>query len=177
MYKYNIGLIAGRFQPFHSGHLHMFLESLKQCETLVVLLGSCNRLNSKYDPLTYDERKEIISIALAAEGINLHRIRFAPLVDIYVGNNKTFGYYIMNMCKFVVGFYPDVLISGSEPDRDCWIDTDKYQELEYLIIPRSEVEISATQIRALFSAGDITWHSLVPECLIDRYNKLLPGRI
>lgn len=176
-YNYKIGLIAGRFQPFHLGHLHMVLETLKQCETVVILLGSSNNINNEYNPLTYAERKGFIRKALQAEGIKDSRVKFAPIVDIYVGNHPTFGHYIMNMCKFVAGKYPNLLVSGTEPDRDKWIDKEKYPELKYFNVPRSDIQVSATQIRTSMRAGDTAWYNMVPTCLIKPYNDILKERI
>lgn len=177
-YKYQIGLIAGRFQPFHNGHWHMLETALKQCETVVVLIGSCNNINNEYNPLNYEERKIFIRSVLRNHDIwNNERVIFAPIVDIYVGNHPTFGHYIMNMCKYLTGEYPDVLISGSEPDRDKWIDKSVYPNLEYLSVPRSDIQVSATQIRESMRAGNKEWHKMVPDCLIYAYEHCLVERV
>lgn len=177
MYKYKIGLIAGRFQPLHLGHWHMIDETLKQCETVVILIGSCNNINNEYNPLTYNERVYLIKKVLKAYGIRQSRVKFAPLVDIYVGNHPTFGHYIMNMGKFLTGRYPDLLVSGAEPDRYRWIDHEKYPELDFLTIPRCEIPVSATKIRDSMRAGTESWVKMVPACLEKYYKRVLKRRV
>ena len=40
MRKYKVGLLVGRFQPFHKGHLHLIEKSLNLVDMLVVGIGS-----------------------------------------------------------------------------------------------------------------------------------------
>ena len=40
MIQYKRGLVIGRFQPFHNGHLELVHEILNECEELVLVIGS-----------------------------------------------------------------------------------------------------------------------------------------
>ena len=54
------GLLIGRFQPFHSGHLDAVLFALSRVENLWIGIGSSNKHNEKRNPFTADERREMI---------------------------------------------------------------------------------------------------------------------
>lgn len=55
-----IGVIIGRFQPFHSGHAEILKTALKECNQVTIVLGSANRYRSVKNPFTVAERKSMI---------------------------------------------------------------------------------------------------------------------
>ena len=54
------GLLIGRFQPFHFGHLEAFRFALSKVDKLWVGLGSSNIPTQKNDPFSAEERKKMI---------------------------------------------------------------------------------------------------------------------
>ncbi len=54
------GLIIGRFQPFHKGHLVALSFALSKVDKLWLGIGSSNKPNQKENPFSADERKEMI---------------------------------------------------------------------------------------------------------------------
>lgn len=62
--KDRIGLILGRFQPIHRGHIHLMQHALKQCASIVIVVGSTNVSDDK-NPFSFDQRKNMIIKALA----------------------------------------------------------------------------------------------------------------
>ena len=81
MKKYLDGVVVGRFQPFHKGHLDYVLKALLQTENLYIGITTPGKIATKYEPknidrfgkknnpFTFKERKKMIS-ALAKEGPN-----------------------------------------------------------------------------------------------------------
>jgi len=54
------GLLIGRFQPFHHGHIEALRFALSQVDNLWIGIGSSNKPTEKNNPFTADERKEMI---------------------------------------------------------------------------------------------------------------------
>lgn len=54
-----IGLVHGRFQPFHNGHKFLVDRMLKECDIGVILIGSAYKIDKK-NPFTFKERKKMI---------------------------------------------------------------------------------------------------------------------
>lgn len=54
--KYKIGLVIGRFQPFHKGHEYLFKKAFEHCEKVIIGIGSSNRRN-KNNPWSAKERR------------------------------------------------------------------------------------------------------------------------
>ena len=54
------GLLIGRFQPFHLGHLEALQFALSKVDKLWLGLGSSNKPMEKTNPFTVEERKQMI---------------------------------------------------------------------------------------------------------------------
>lgn len=65
------GLIIGRFQPFHIGHLALARQAASECdEVIIAVTGSQFNYLAK-DPFTAGERIEMIREALRESGVDL----------------------------------------------------------------------------------------------------------
>ena len=53
-------LFIGRFQPFHKGHLHALEGILADGYEVIMALGSTQESHTLMNPLTVEERKDII---------------------------------------------------------------------------------------------------------------------
>ncbi len=58
------GLIIGRFQPFHNGHLAMIQDAAQYLDELIVVIGSGDRAYDLDNPFTAGERVEMVGRAL-----------------------------------------------------------------------------------------------------------------
>ncbi len=76
------GLLIGRFQPFHLGHLAVIQEIRHRhpAEPLLIGIGSAQASYSRENPFTAGERFEMIERALAEAGVT--GCLPVPLVDI-----------------------------------------------------------------------------------------------
>src|SRR5579862_5927631 len=57
--KYKIGLVIGRFQPFHNGHEFLIKSSLEFCDKIIIGIGSANKKNKK-NPWSANKRRHMI---------------------------------------------------------------------------------------------------------------------
>jgi len=64
-----IGLIIGRFQPFHLGHLSVIKKIVKECDTIIISIGSAQYSHTLENPFTAGERYLMISKTLEKEKI------------------------------------------------------------------------------------------------------------
>lgn len=73
------GLLVGRFQPFHLGHVAAVRYALAHCDSLWLCIGSSNATPDAHNPFSADERQEMIESSLL--GDILARIRTYPIPD------------------------------------------------------------------------------------------------
>jgi bifunctional NMN adenylyltransferase/nudix hydrolase len=70
MEKFDFGVYIGRFEPFHVAHLASVKFALERCETLIVVIGSCNKPRTTKNPWTAAERGAMILNSLTC---HLHK--------------------------------------------------------------------------------------------------------
>ena len=75
------GLLIGRFQPFHLGHLDAIIFGLSKVENLWIGIGSSNKSHEMKNPFTADERKEMILSSIDSKLANRIKIYYIPDVD------------------------------------------------------------------------------------------------
>ena len=144
------GLLIGRFQPFHLGHLSAVNFALSKVEKLWIGIGSSNRSNEKRNPFTADERKEMILSSLDAKTRERVEIYYVP--DI--GDHERWTYHVDS----IVPKY-DVVFSNDD------FTISLYQRRGIRVVPVPLLyrdAVSGTNIRELI-AEDKEWSSLVPE--------------
>ena len=78
---HKIGIIIGRFQPFHRGHLYLIKQALKQVDSIVIAVGSAN-INDEKNPFSFEERKTYIESSLKKHKL-LSRIKKVISIDDY----------------------------------------------------------------------------------------------
>ena len=75
------GLLIGRFQPFHLGHLDAVLFALARIDQLSICIGSSNKHNEKRNPFSAAERREMILSSIESSITNRIKIFNIPDVD------------------------------------------------------------------------------------------------
>lgn len=65
--KPDICVFAGRFRPFHAGHLHVIKAALVEAQYAFVIVGSINEPINFRNPFTFGEVREMIRASLTPE--------------------------------------------------------------------------------------------------------------
>jgi nicotinamide-nucleotide adenylyltransferase len=99
----NRGLMIGRFQPFHLGHLGLAEQILSECEELVVAIGSPEANFSFNDPFTAGERITMAHDSLEKRGLRMSNCYVLPVPNS--GNNYTWFESIRSMIPRVTTVY------------------------------------------------------------------------
>ncbi len=77
----SIALCLGRFQPFHNGHFALIQKALQEADWVIVGIGSAWRPRTPRNPLSWQERAELIRVSFSA--LENERIRLMPLRDYF----------------------------------------------------------------------------------------------
>jgi nicotinamide-nucleotide adenylyltransferase len=78
------GLLIGRFQPFHLGHLDALHFALSKVDKLWIGLGSSNKPIQKNNPFSAKERKEMILTSIDDSMKQRIQIYFIPDLDNHI---------------------------------------------------------------------------------------------
>jgi nicotinamide-nucleotide adenylyltransferase len=76
-----VGLLVGRFQPFHFGHLAAVRFALKRVDYLYVVVGSAQKSHERDNPFTAGERISMIKDALDGSGVDPSKWMAIPIPD------------------------------------------------------------------------------------------------
>ena len=144
------GLLIGRFQPFHLGHLEALQFALSKVDKLWVGLGSSNILAEKNNPFTAEQRKEMILSSIDDSMKERISIYFIPDVDNHMR-------WIEKIDTIVPKF--DIIFSNDELTNHLY----SKRNIQVLPIPFLNREsLSGTNIRDLI-ISDQKWDDLVPD--------------
>ncbi len=142
--KYSQGVLIGRFQPLHKGHIAVIEFALEHCEKLLVFIGSAQEEKTERNPYSYLQRERMLRAVFG------ERIQIAPLIDIHVGDNPIWWAFVMDQAK-KQGITPDVFFGGGEEKHKKWLEECGVASLSY---SREILPISSTMVRKALKEGD-----------------------
>mgnify|MGYP001787470809 CR=1 FL=1 len=144
------GLLIGRFQPFHLGHLEALRFALSKVDKLWVGLGSSNKPIEKNNPFLAEEREQMILSSIDNSMKERISIYFIPDLDNHVK-------WIEKIDTIVPKF--DIIFSNDELTKHLY----SKRNVQVVTIPfLNRDSLSGTNIRDLI-ISDQKWDDLVPQ--------------
>ena len=144
------GLLIGRFQPFHLGHLDAVLFGLARTENLFICIGSSNKSNERKNPFSAEERREMILTSI--EPSIADRIKIFDVPD--VGDHEKWTFEID---KTVPKY--DAVFTNDEFTKTLF---EKRKISVISVVLKDREKFSGTNIRNLITE-DKNWRDLVPQ--------------
>ena len=144
------GLLIGRFQPFHLGHLEALRFALSKVDKLWLGIGSSNKPLEEENPFSAEERKEMILSSIDESMKNRISVYSIPDLDNHLR-------WIEKIDTIVPKF--DVIFSNDELTQHLY----SKRSISVLPIPfLNRDRLSGTNIRNLIKS-DQKWDDLVPD--------------
>jgi nicotinamide-nucleotide adenylyltransferase len=150
------GIIIGRFQPPHLGHLELCKKILREVDELVVGIGSAQESHTLTNPFTAGERILMLTRAFAEEGVNLSKVHLVPIPD--VNNNAIWVTHVVSLSP---PFH--VIYSGNPLVRRLFKEAG-FDTRNPPMIKRKEYW--GTEIRDRMLKGK-DWQELVPKAVVE----------
>ena len=154
----NLGILIGRFQPFHLGHDSLLQEALKQSDEVILIIGSSNRAPSIKNPWTFDERCTMIR-----ETYPDIRLHFAAIPD-YFYNEKAWFEAVERAIDPLFPQFHKILFGHSKDESSYYLQ--KFKTWELRECP-DFAQINATEIRKTFFINQKIQHPLVSSMVAD----------
>ncbi len=143
------GLIIGRFQPLHKGHLAAIREALAACDDLVIVIGSAELSHTAENPFTAGERYQMLLSSLGEE--ERSRVHIIPVRDV-----NRYAAWVSHVESYVPPF--DLVFSNNDLTRSLFSGAGYSARRTKAYNSKS---FSGTEIRRRIAA-DEKWHQLVP---------------
>lgn len=158
MIKY--GVFLARFQPLHNGHLYMIEKALKECDKVLIVMGSSNKEGMLRNPFGLDIRKYWIRNSIQSLS-DFHRIEFCELPDWSTESDKSeikqWGHYLYyNIVSRIQQKHFSIYYSDDVSIIQNWFDDEVSHYITIEHVERSNVfdGLSATKIREAILCGD-----------------------
>ena len=166
--KPQVGLLCGRFQPVHRGHIELVREALLHCEHLIIVIGSAQESNTKRNPFDFETRKELLRRCLRGHN------KYITIIGVNdreeVADDSGWGDYLLAEVERQTGLVPTINFTGTEEVRSHWFDNASIVSME---VNRNNLPISATALREAILKDDYnTFALLAPTGLWLRYEFL-----
>ena len=144
------GLLIGRFQPFHLGHLAALEFALSKVDKLWLGLGSSNKPMEKNNPFSVEERQQMILSSI--EDSIKNKISIYPIPDL--DNHVK---WIKNIDTIVPDY--EIVFSNDPMTEHLY----SKRNVDVITIPfLKRDQLSGTRLRELIKS-DHKWDDLVPE--------------
>lgn len=182
MKNYNTAVVIGRFSGVvHKGHAELFKAAAKMADNLIVVVGSSFKARDFKNPMTFDERREMIAIQLDALGIENHSIYGVPdylydddawvsEVTSVIENDKLVDSSYARKIADSNVMVRDTVLVGCHKDNSSWY-LDRFPQYDYVEVPVTKTdgkELNATDIRHmiyteenLYTAKDFIHHEVM----------------
>jgi nicotinamide-nucleotide adenylyltransferase len=157
------GMVHGRFQPFHNGHLEYLKGAAERCDEVFVGITNPDPERIKAEasdplrhlpesnPYTYVERLLMVKAAALDAGLELERVHVIPFP---VNEPELWPAYVPEDVTQFIRLFSDW--GGTKLDR---LRDAGYEVL--VLDEGTEKEISGAEVRAAMREGG-DWESLVP---------------
>lgn len=154
--RVRLGMVHGRFQPFHRGHLAYLLGAAARCDELYVGITNPDPSRVRPDPLdparhlpasnpfTYAERQLMVKAAVAEAGLDLGRVHVIPFP---VNEPELWPAYVPAGVTHYIRIFSD----WGRGKRE------RLEEAGYPVVVLDEGEakdVSGADVRAALAAGD-----------------------
>lgn len=180
-----VALSIMRIQPLHKGHTTIINSMIEDFETVIVGVGSTQKQREKWDPWTFEERKQML------KNVYGDRLKIVQLQDLgTTEGSNTWADYVLEKIKKLGMAAPTDYFTGSQADArwytnrfflegvSKWNITEPYSSTIYEgngmyysngylremhIVDRAKNPVPpATDLRTFMELRDDSWKEWVP---------------
>ena len=157
------GLFIGRFQPLHLGHFSAIKQAFDIVDFLYIGIGSAQYSNLPKNPFSFEERKEMLILAMKSNNISDDTYEIIPIPDIH--DNEKWPAYVHSL----VPNFDVVFVGKDEIVKELF---EKYDSVTVMQVDW-KIRINATEVRDLM-ANDGEWEARLNQSTV-KYLKEIGG--
>ena len=150
------GILIGRMQPVHNGHMEVIKRILEEVDEIVIGIGSAQLSHEVKDPFTAGERVVMMNQALAEIDVDSSRYYIIPMQDI------NFNAIWVSHVKMLTPPF-SIVYSGNPLVKQLFAE-EGYEVRQPPLYDR--IHLSGTEVRRRI-LEDKNWQELVPKATAD----------
>lgn len=173
------GVFLARMQPVHNAHLYMINKALEECDRVLIVLGSENKVDMLRNPYDISLREKMLRECFDLE--ENKRLSIMTLADWSmesdIEESKIWGrYFYYNVVSRLEQKHFSLYYSDDPTILDSWFkDTEIEKYITYRNFERSKLfeGLSATKIRNAFTENNIEYvRKFCPDSVVNRFDEL-----
>lgn len=173
------GVFLARMQPVHNAHLYMVNKALEECDKVLVVLGSENKVDMLRNPYDISLREKMLRECFDLE--DNKKLSIITLADWSMESDteesKIWGrYFYYNVVSRLEQKHFSLYYSDDPAILDSWFkDTEVEKYVTYRNFERSKLfeGLSATKIRNAFIENNIEYvRKFCPDSVVNRFDEL-----
>ena len=153
---YTNGMILGRFQPIHRGHMEIIKKAMELCENLLIVVGSAEKERTAQNPFSFVERKHLIETAISTctNKSSANRFFVIGFDDDFKLSNQEYAKELYDAAQNFFSKGVDIIFT-SEKGIESFYPEDVLIKTAFHIFPRRASFPSGTKTRKML-CGDIS---------------------
>lgn len=170
---YEFSFICGRYGHADLGHKLLIDKGIMLSRKTYVAIGSAQEKGTLRNPFCIETRKTVLREMYA--DVSEDRLVIGGIDDMSneLNRSTSWGTYLKNHIMEEFGRFPDLILYGREGSRSKWFKDSDMTMTSELLVPRSLVPISGTEIRGMLLIDDEdSWCKNVPEDIYYLYPDL-----
>lgn len=150
------GILIGRMQPVHNGHMEVIKRILEEVDEIVIGIGSAQLSHEVKDPFTAGERVVMMTQALAEIDVDPSRYYIIPMQDINF--NAIWASHVKMLTP------PFSIVYSGNPLVKQLFTEEGYEVRQPPLYDR--IHLSGTEVRRRI-LEDKNWQELVPNATVE----------
>ena len=150
------GILIGRMQPVHNGHMEVIKRILEEVDEIVIGIGSAQLSHEVKDPFTAGERILMMTQALAEIDVDPSRYYIIPMQDI------NFNAIWASHVKMLTPPF-SIVYSGNPLVKQLFVE-EGYEVRQPPLYDR--IHLSGTEVRRRILENE-NWQELVPKATVN----------
>lgn len=170
---FEFSFVCGRYGHADLGHKLLIEKGIMLSRKTYVGIGSAQERGTLRNPFCIETRKRVLREMFA--DLSEDRLVIGGINDMSneLNRSTSWGTYLKNHLIKEFGRFPDLILYGREGSRSTWFEESDIEKTSELLVPRSLIPISGTEIRGMLLIDDEdAWCRNVPEEIYYMYSEL-----
>lgn len=170
---YDLGVVCGRFNHEHLGHVSLFDNCMLLCKRSLILVGSAQEYGTLRNPLRVETRIDVIKETYPGQSEETLMIRGIDDLTNEYDVTSDWGKYVKSEVEYHKHKFANLMVYGNDEFRSQWFAPEDLVGTAELIIPRSTLPISATMVRGMLVINDESgWQKCTHPLIHGMYSRL-----
>ncbi len=170
---FEFSFVCGRYGHADLGHKFLIDKGISISRKTYVAIGSAQEKGTLRNPFCIETRKRVLREMFS--DLSEDRLVIDGIDDMSneLNRSTSWGTYLKKHLMEKFGRFPDLILYGREGNRSTWFEESDMTMTSELLVPRSLVPISGTEIRGMLLIDDEeAWCKNVPEDIYYLYSDL-----